>query len=92
MHRNCQEYSLSLNIDLQIQLDSVPIELVQLITFLQDGINLNDKGCMKEALAILQTVIYNFRYNIKNKGISSYKRCNKNTQPPLLFKSFETTR
>ena len=26
---------------------------------------------------------HNFRYNIKNKGISSYKRHNKNTQPPF---------
>ena len=34
------------------QLDSVPIELVQLINFLQDEIDLNDKGYSKEALAI----------------------------------------
>ena len=44
MHRKCQEHSLSLNVDFQSQLDSVPIELVQLINFLQDVIDLNDKG------------------------------------------------
>ena len=27
--------------------------------------------------------MYNFRYNIKSKGISSYKRHNKNTEPPF---------
>ena len=83
MHRKCQEHSSSLNVDRQSQLDSVPIELMQLINFLQDGIDLNDKGYSKEALAISQTIMYNFRYNIKNKGISSYKRPNKNTQPPF---------
>ena len=66
--RKCQEHSLSLNVDLQSQLDSVPTKLVQLINFLQDGIDLNDKGYPKEALAISQTIMYNFRYNIKNKG------------------------
>ena len=44
MHRKCQEHSSSLNVDLQSQLDSVPIELVQLINFLQDLIDLDDKG------------------------------------------------
>ena len=73
MYRKCQEHSLSLYVDLQSQLDSVPIELVQLINFLQDGIDFNDKGYSKEALATYQTIMYNFRYNIKNKGISSYK-------------------
>ena len=61
MHRKCKEHSSSLNFDLQSQLDSVPIELVQLINFLQDGIDLNDKGYSKEALAISQTITYNFR-------------------------------
>ena len=79
MHRKCQEHSLSLNVDLQTQLDLVPTELVQLINFLQDGIDLNDKGYSKEVLAIFHTIMYNFRYNIKNKGMSSYKRHNKNT-------------
>ena len=77
MDRQCQEHSSSLNVNLQSQLDSVPIELVHLINFLQDGIDLSDKGYSKEALAISQTIMYNFRYNIKNKGISSYKRHNK---------------
>ena len=83
MDRQCQEHSSSLNVNLQSQLDSVPIKLVHLINFLQDGIDLSDKGYSKEALAISQTIMYNFRYNIKNKGISSYKRPNKNTQPPF---------
>ena len=61
MHGQCQEHSSSFNFDLQSQLDSVPIELVQLINFLQAGIDLNDKGYSKEALAISQTITYNFR-------------------------------
>ena len=73
----------SLNLGPQRELDSVPIELVQLINFLEDGIDLNDKGYFKEALAISQTIMNNFRYNIKNKGMSSYKRHNKNTQSPF---------
>ena len=73
----------SLNLDPQRELDSVPIELVQLVNFLEDGIDLNDKGYFKEALAISQTIMNNFRYNIKNKGMSSYKRHNKNTQSPF---------
>ena len=56
---------------------------MQLINFFQDPIYLNDKGYSKEALDISQTIIPNFRYSIKNKGISSYKRHNKNTQPPF---------
>ena len=85
MHRKCQEHSSSLNVDRQSQLDSVPIELMQLINFLQDGIDLNAKGYSNEALAISQTIMYYFGYNIKNKGISSYKQRNKNTQPPFLL-------
>ena len=83
MHPNCQEHSSSLNIDLQSQLDSAPIELEQMINFLQDGIDLNDKGYSKEILAISQTIMYNSRYNSKNKGISLYKEHSKNTQPPF---------
>ena len=70
MHRKCQEQSSSLNVDLQSQLDLVPIELLQLINPLQDGIDLNDKGYSKEALAISQTIMYNFRYNTKNLHIN----------------------
>ena len=96
MHRKCQEHSLSLNVDFQSQLDSVPTELVQLINFLQDGIDLNEKGYSKEAVAISQTIMYNFRYNIKNKIVSSHKRHNKNTQPPLplyvAVKSYSSSR
>ena len=55
MHRNCQEHPSLLNVDLQSQFDSVPIELVQLINILRDGIDLNDKGYSTEALAISQT-------------------------------------
>ena len=83
MHRKCQEHSSSLNVDLQSQLDSVLIELLQLINFLQDGVDLNDKSYSGEALAISQTIMYNFRCNIKNKGISSCKRRSKKTQPPF---------
>ena len=72
-----QGHFLSLNVDLQSQLDSVPIELVQLISFLQDGIDLNDKGYSNKALAISQTIMCNFRYNIKTKEIFSYKHHNK---------------
>ena len=91
MHQKCQEKSSSLNIDLQSQLYSVPIELVQLINFLQDGYDLNDKGYSKEALAISQTIMCNFQIQNKNKEISSYKRHNKNTQPPFpLFAYFLT--
>ena len=75
MQWKCQEHSSSLDVDLQSQLDLVPIELVQLINFNQDGIDLSDKGYLKEALAIFQLIMY----NIKNKGISSYKRHNNNT-------------
>ena len=50
MHWKCQENYSSLNVDLQSQLDSVPIELVQLTNFLQDLIDLDDKGysCRKK--------------------------------------------
>ena len=71
--------------DLQSQLDSVPIELVQLISFLQDGIDLKDKGYMKEALAISQTIMYNVRYSMKYKGISSYKQYSKNNKLASLL-------
>ena len=57
MHWKCQEHFSSLYVDFQSQLDLVPTELVQLINFLQDGIDWNDKGYSKEALAIAQTII-----------------------------------
>ena len=44
---------------------------------------MNDKGHLKERLAVSQTIMYNFRYNIKSKGISLCKQRNKNTQPPF---------
>ena len=78
MHRKCKEHPLSLNVDMQNQFDSVPTELVQLINFYQDEIDLNDKSYSKEALGVSQT-----RYNIKNKEISSYKQHKNNTQPPF---------
>ena len=52
MHSKCQEHSLSFNIDLQSQLDLKLIELVDLISFNQDGTDLNDKGYLKEALFV----------------------------------------
>ena len=66
-----------------IQLDSVSIELAQSINFLENRIDLNDKGYSEEALAISQTNMYNFIYNIKNKGKPLYTRHSKNTQPPF---------
>ena len=81
--RSVRNIFSSLNLDPQRELDSVPIELVQLVNFLEDGIDLNDKGYFKEALAISQTIMNNFIYNIENKGMSSYKRHNKNTQSPF---------
>ena len=85
MHRKCQEHSSSLNVGLNSRLDSVPIKLVQLINFLQEGIDLKDKGYSKEASVISQNIMYNFKYNIKNKGLSSYKRHSPYTQPPFLL-------
>ena len=52
MHWKCQEHSLSFNVDLQSQLDLKLIELVDLISFNQDGTDLNDKGYLKEALSV----------------------------------------
>ena len=43
---------MSFNIDLQRQLDLKLIELVDLISFNQDGTDLNDKGYLKEALSV----------------------------------------
>ena len=85
MHRKCQAHSLSLNVGLNSRLDSVPTKLVQLINFLQEGIDLNDKGYSKEASVISQNIMCNFKYNIKNKGLSSYKRHSQYTQPPFLL-------
>ena len=52
MHWKRQEHSSSWNVDLQSQVDMVTIALVKLINFLQDGIDLNDRGYLEEALAI----------------------------------------
>ena len=69
MHRKYQEHSLSLNVDLQSQFDLVPTELVQLINFYQNVDDLNNNGYSKEALAISQTIMYNFTTIWKKKYI-----------------------
>ena len=59
MHWKCEEHSSLLNADLWSQLDLVPIKLVQLLSFLEDGIDLNDKCYWNEALAISLTIMHN---------------------------------
>ena len=83
MYLQCQSKNVSLSVDKNSQIASVPTELLTLINFLQDGINLEDKEFSKESLAVSLLIMYNFRYNTKEKGISSYKRHNKCTETPF---------
>ena len=83
MHKLCKINSRSLTVDKKGQISSVPIELLTLINLLQDGINLKDEGFSKESLAISQVIMYNFRYNVRKEGISSYKRHNQCTETPF---------
>ena len=57
-------------LNIQAQMESIPIELLTLINFVQDVIDASIKGFSKESLAISQTIMHNFRSNRDKKNVA----------------------
>ena len=71
MRLKCQSKTQDTSFDKQSQIKSIPIELLTLINFEQDGIDASVDGFSKESLTISQTILYNFRFNCDKKQIAS---------------------
>ena len=74
MRLKCQSKTQDTSFDKQSQIKSIPIELLTLINFVQDGIDASVDGFSKESLAISRTILYNFRFNRDKKQIALHKR------------------
>ena len=61
MYKKCDTELSYDKIDSRAQIESVPIELLSLVNFLQDGIDLSNKRFSRESLAMSQIIMYNFR-------------------------------
>ena len=62
----CQSNDSTMQFDKESQIQSVPIELLTLINFILEGIDLSTKGFSKESLFISQAMMFNFKSN-RNK-------------------------
>ena len=57
MYKKCDTELSYDKIDNWAQIESVPIELLSLVNFLQDGIDLSNKGFSRESLTMSQIII-----------------------------------
>ena len=67
MHLTCQSTDANFNFDTASQIESVPIELLTLVNFILEGIDLSEKGFSKESIALAQAIMLNFRFNRDGK-------------------------
>ena len=67
MHLTCQSTDANFNFDKASQIESVPIELLTLVNFILEGIDLSEKGFSKESIALAQAIMFNFRFNRDGK-------------------------
>ena len=74
MRLKCQSTDADFKFDKASQIESVPIELLTLVNFILEGINLFEKGFSKESLALAQAMIFNFRFNRVGKRRSLKKK------------------
>ena len=96
MRLKCQSKTQDTSFDKQSQIKSIPIELLTLINFVQDGIDASVDGFSKESLAISQKNLYNFRINRDKKQISLHKRHDQIKETPfpmyIAIKIYHETR
>ena len=79
MHLKCQSTDANFKFDKTSQIESVPVELLTLVNFILEGIDLSEKGFSKESLALAQAIMFNFRLNRDGKRRSLKK--NRHDQP-----------
>ena len=65
------------------QITSVPIELLTLVNFILEGINLSEKGFSKESLALAQAMMFNFHFNRDGKRRPLKKRHDQSKETPF---------
>ena len=63
MHLKCQSTDANFKFDKTSQIESVPIQLLTLVNFILEGIDLSEKGFSKESLALVQAMLFNFHFN-----------------------------
>ena len=83
MQLKCQSKESNLKFDKASQIQSVPIELLAIVNFILEGIDLTEKGFSKESLSIAQTMMFNFRMNKKKLKPSSSKRHDQTKETPF---------
>ena len=62
-----QPMNANFKFDKASQIESVPIELLILVNFILEGINLSEKGFLKESIALAQEMMFNFLFNRDGK-------------------------
>ena len=96
MSLKCKSKNPDTGFDKQSQISSIPIELLTLVNFIQDGIDASVDGFSKESLAISQTILYNFRFNRDKKQIALHKRHDQTKETPfpmyIAIKIYHETR
>ena len=83
MLEKCKASDKTLKFDKASQINSVPIELLTLVNFILEGVNLTDKGFSKESLAISQIMQFNFRSNRDEKKLNTKKRHDQSKETPF---------
>ena len=83
MRLKIQSTDTAFKFDKDNQIKFVPIELLTIINFIQEGINLSEKGFSKESLAIAQAMQFNFRFNRDGKSVLTKKRHDKSKETPF---------
>ena len=74
MHLKCQSTDANFKFDKASQIESVPVELLTLVNFILEGIDLSEKGFSKESLALAQAMMFNFCFNRDGKRRSLKKK------------------
>ena len=86
MRLKCQSMDANFKIDKVSQIESVPIELLTLVNFILEGIDLSEKGFSKKSLALAPTMMFNFCFNRNGKRRSlKKKRHDESNGTPFSF-------
>ena len=74
MRLKCQFTDSNFKFDKTIQIESVPVELISLVNFILEGIDLSEKSFSKESFALAHAMIFNFCFNRDEKRQSLQKK------------------
>ena len=74
IHLKCKSTNAIFKFDKASQIESVPVELLTLVNFILEGIDLSEKGFSKESLALVQAMMFNFSFNRHGKRRSLKKK------------------